>query len=201
MFSFLHQSLRFILVNKVPEWCMGSILNVSFLVETIYVSWRKNAWRLHLVLFEACHHEKACTIQSNIHQDRRGEGCIGSSTPEFKPCFVGAEAVDAMIDHGMAVSRKEAVNLARQLQAELRLFHQVSSPNEVFQDDYSLYRFLSEDDSSRRYSIADTDSSVAAKPSLSQLMAQAYLFREGTVIEDRTHHFRKYKQCFVGCGE
>lgn len=46
-------------------------------------------------------------------------------TKKYKSCFIGSEAVDAMIYAGLASSRQEAVDLGRRLEKELRLFHHV----------------------------------------------------------------------------
>ena len=62
----------------------------------------------------------------------------------YKECFVGSMAVDFFVNSSMANSRKEAVQLGRQLVQQLNLFQHVVGDHQ-FKDDVSA--------SSRTYSL------------------------------------------------
>ena len=58
----------------------------------------------------------------------------------FKDCFVGSEAVDRLLEAGLAKSRDAAVQLGRILAKEVDLFVHVTG-DWVFTDEYLFYRF------------------------------------------------------------
>jgi len=58
----------------------------------------------------------------------------------YKGCFVGSEAVDKMLESGLASTRKEAVNLGRAWMTHLGLFSHVRHAH-MFKDKYLFYRF------------------------------------------------------------
>jgi hypothetical protein len=58
----------------------------------------------------------------------------------YKQCFVGKEAVDYLVESGMAPSRQDAVELGMALQAT-HLFEHVTRDHE-FADDHLFFRFL-----------------------------------------------------------
>ena len=57
----------------------------------------------------------------------------------YNGCFIGSEAVDAMVDTGMVSSREEALAVGRMLQKELDLFHHVTNDH-MFDDKYLFFR-------------------------------------------------------------
>lgn len=63
----------------------------------------------------------------------------------YKQCFVGAEAVDYLIESGVATSRDDAVQVGRALQKNLFLFEHVTRDHD-FADDGLYYRFMEENE-------------------------------------------------------
>ena len=59
----------------------------------------------------------------------------------YQNCFVGREAVDFLINNGLANSRDEAVLLGQSIMTELSLFEHVTRDHE-FKDDYLYYHFV-----------------------------------------------------------
>ena len=58
----------------------------------------------------------------------------------YPSCFVGREAVNVLINNGLANSREEAVLLGQSIMTELSLFEHVTRDHE-FKDDYLYYHF------------------------------------------------------------
>lgn len=58
----------------------------------------------------------------------------------YKKCFVGSEAVDAMLQAGLASTRTEAVELGRAYMTYIGLFKHVCDSH-MFKDKYLFYRF------------------------------------------------------------
>ncbi|CAB9508982.1 Rap guanine nucleotide exchange factor 4 [Seminavis robusta] len=63
----------------------------------------------------------------------------------FKRCFIGSEAVDRMLQAGLASSRTEAVELGRNFMKYLGLFRHVTEGH-VFKDKYLFYKFQKQQD-------------------------------------------------------
>lgn len=63
---------------------------------------------------------------------------------QYKKCFVGSEAVDAMLQAGLASTRTEAVELGRSWMTYLGLFQHVCASH-IFKDKYLFYRFNNPD--------------------------------------------------------
>jgi hypothetical protein len=61
----------------------------------------------------------------------------------YPNCFIGSEAVDALLEAGLAESRAQAVELGRQFQKYLGLFHHVLNVH-VFKDKYLFYKFATD---------------------------------------------------------
>lgn len=59
----------------------------------------------------------------------------------YNDCFVGSEAIDFLVDSGMAESREDAVFLGQRFVNELDLFHHVHWDHRLLKDDYIFYRF------------------------------------------------------------
>ena len=64
---------------------------------------------------------------------------------KYKKCFVATEAVDVMIENGMADTREEAVLVGRHLQKKQHLWNHVCDDH-LFDDKYFFFRFLSDND-------------------------------------------------------
>ena len=113
-----------------------------------------------------------------------------------KHCFIGAEAVDAMVYTGLAGSREEAVTLAKTLEGELRLFQPVNGDHS-FEDEYLFYRFREKNaiSSGRGEHSTSTDT---ASVNL-EMHEKARAFRQCVDIRDRRYRLRTYKKCFIGC--
>ena len=123
---------------------------------------------------------------------------------------MGHEAVDAAIYGDLAKTREEAVHLGRMLQRELRLFHCVSG-DRLFVDGFVFYRFR--DGAPLGQEIFSIDRSAVSQGNnnrprhvgefgempLATLSEQVQHFKEIVPVSDRTHHFRKFSNVFVGC--
>ena len=145
-----------------------------------------------------------------------------------KSCFIGSEAVDAMIYTGLATTREEAVTLGRQLAKELNLFKHVSGRH-IFKDEYLFYRFRGEESTSFQFATSSQDSNSLPgnitdndgddydddndnvedgeevqggqkiyTGSSKGLVKMASLFRKCVDVKDRRFRMKTYKQCFVG---
>ena len=58
----------------------------------------------------------------------------------YRNCFIGSEAVDYLVQTGIAKSRVAAVAIGRRLQAEMKCFRHVEDDH-YFEDAYLFYRF------------------------------------------------------------
>lgn len=63
----------------------------------------------------------------------------------YKQCFVGSEAVDFLVNSGMADNRKDAVVLGKALSNDLHIFEHVARDHE-FADEQLFYRFIGENE-------------------------------------------------------
>ena len=116
----------------------------------------------------------------------------------YRSCFVGSEAVDALVFAAIAATREDAVKLGRELQKELRLFKHVSS-KALFRDDDTLYRFR---ENNLDDSLSDVENSIRVVGNdmdiRSTMVEIAETFRQCVEVKDRKYRFRTYKKCFVG---
>jgi Domain found in Dishevelled, Egl-10, and Pleckstrin (DEP) len=114
-----------------------------------------------------------------------------------KNCFVGSEAVDAMIvGANVTNKREEAIYLIRRLQKELRMFRPVGG-NHRFQDSKRHFYRLTVHDS-----IRDTTSLQAITKTSNEdldLNEKAKLFFQLANIGDHKQGLKRYSFCFVGC--
>lgn len=117
---------------------------------------------------------------------------IGSTRITYKSCFIGSEAVDALVYQGVVQTREEAVKLGSILAKELRLFSSVNGPD-FFKDEFQYYRFRADNGPSREGYATEIDY-LARK----ELIKKAEAFQKCCRIKDRYYHFRKYKDCFIG---
>jgi Domain found in Dishevelled, Egl-10, and Pleckstrin (DEP) len=103
-----------------------------------------------------------------------------------KSAFVGADAVTAMVDTGLAKTREEAVIMGLQLQKEIRLFSQISGCS--FKDERLVYTLNEREMALGSWNIVEK----------SILKESAKMFLQLVKLENRYHYFRKYEDCFVG---
>jgi hypothetical protein len=114
----------------------------------------------------------------------------------LKNCFVGSEAVDAMIEARVTNKREDAVHWIRRLQKDLRMFRPVRG-NQRFQDSKRHVYHLTVQDS-----IKDTASLEAITRNSNEdlsLSEKAKLFFQLAIVGDRKQGLKKYSSCFVGC--
>jgi hypothetical protein len=114
----------------------------------------------------------------------------------LKDCFVGSEAVDAMIGAKVTKRRDDATFLIRRLQKELRVFRPVRG-NQRFQDSKRHFYRLTIPDS-----IKDTASLQAFADTSNEnldLSEKAKLFFQLANVGDRKQGLKKYSSCFVAC--
>ena len=116
----------------------------------------------------------------------------------YQSCFVGSEAVDALVFASIAATREDAISLARELQNELRLFEHTGS-KQIFQDDDSLYRFRENHLGSSLDDVESSSGAAGDDTEIKRTMLEiAHIFRECVKVKDRKYRFRTYKQCFIG---
>jgi hypothetical protein len=119
---------------------------------------------------------------------------VGAHRITYKSCFVGSEAVDALVFSEVISTREEAVELGRVLAKELRLFNSVTG-SDVFKDEFEYYRFTKDNSSEEESTTTEIDY-LARKV----LVEKAEAFLKCLSIKDRYFHFRKYRKCFLGKG-
>jgi hypothetical protein len=155
--------------------------------------------------------ENQSKVDSTLSINTRGElgeqadlfrGCVDVRDRAFrmikyKACFIGSEAVDAMVFTGLAESRKDAAKLAKLLVKELRLFSAVNG-TDAFEDEYTFFRFRSDEDISSSNQSRSSETDTASHTSL---LSMADAFKECAEVKDRRYRFKTYKQCFIGCGK
>jgi hypothetical protein len=104
--------------------------------------------------------------------------------------FVGSQAVDFMIQHGIANSRVAAVDLGRKMVTELGLFHHVTNEHD-FRDDRLFYRFSPIEDR------LSTDIKTKSMIKSSNLETIGEIFRNGVVVKNVKRGKKTYTKCFV----
>jgi hypothetical protein len=139
--------------------------------------------------------EKADMFRKYIDVRDRCIVRIGKHRITYKTCFIGSEAVDALVFSEVTSSREEAVELGRTLAKELRLFSVVTG-SDLFKDDDQYYRFR--EDNGPSQGGQNTEIDYLARQ---ELVEKAEAFKKCCHVKDRYYHFRKYKQCFVGKGK
>jgi hypothetical protein len=117
---------------------------------------------------------------------------------KYKSCFIGTEAVNAMVFSGLAQSRQEAVDLGRTLASELRLFRHVTGAHK-FKDAYLFYQLRRDDDSTISSIENASDVSSNANSESVELLVEA--FKQCVDVRDRKYRLKTHKQCFIGCGK
>ena len=106
-----------------------------------------------------------------------------------------AEAVDALIYHGVAKTRWEAVQLGRRLARETKLFRHVCGEHEL-RDEWLFYKFSELDEHGVESSLGSALSD-SGRPR-SEIAELADAFEMYVDIRDRWYHAKKYKACFIG---
>jgi hypothetical protein len=105
--------------------------------------------------------------------------------------FVGSEAVDFLVNSSHAATRRDAVELGRQLEKDLALFHHVKREHE-FKDDYVFYRFA---DTAGDSSVADDAQTTISSVEIEEL---AKVMRATIKVKNRRYHLKVYKDVFLG---
>lgn len=141
----------------------------------------------------------------------------------MKSCFVGEEAIDALVHEGIVASRWEGLQLGRDLVNDLGLFLPIGGNVQHgagFQDDFVLYRFRAFDEKSGtllpesqcmrqlmfRTSVSHRNSSpieaeiddVVNQYSREELEELVEGFKAYVDVRDRKYHMRTYHNCFIG---
>ncbi|KAL3917861.1 MAG: hypothetical protein SGILL_004514 [Bacillariaceae sp.] len=127
-------------------------------------------------------------------------------TRVYRECFIGREAVDALMYAGVADSREKAVEIGRMLEKELRLFQHVTGDH-VFKDGHYFYRLRSGSKSGNSVSghasksdlSSRGDVSTAGDSKASNLQDKAQTFIRLADVQDRVYHLKTYPNVFVGC--
>ncbi|ETO19780.1 hypothetical protein RFI_17447, partial [Reticulomyxa filosa] len=110
----------------------------------------------------------------------------GKSYPN---CFIGSEAVTWIIEHPKLTkcdTLEKAIVLGNYL-IRKGIMHHVMNQH-LFKNDYLFYQFSKDID----------HESVTYKWNSQDLIAIAKEIRQNVEIRDRTYHFKKYKDCFLG---
>lgn len=152
------------------------------------------------------------------------EGCIVQDRKyrlrTYPSCFVAREAVDFIVQSGLAVSRQQAVELGRELARRFNLFEHVCRDHE-FKDEYLFFRFVPKKkrllsienleilDLHHAHTTGDGDNSTNDEYSHSSSTTThttvgalgiddvEEAFERGVEVKDRRYHLRVYPQCFV----
>lgn len=96
----------------------------------------------------------------------------------WRDCFIGSEAVDALIYAGLADNRENAVLVGRHLQKELRLFAHVCDDHD-FKDDFLFYRMKKTKMSFEELPIqhfSNLEQKAKVSAALQQLLRKSLLF-------------------------
>jgi predicted ATPase len=119
----------------------------------------------------------------------------------YPKCFIASHAVDYMVKEGFCTSREEAVELGKELQNELGLWHHVCNDHE-FEDKYLFFRYSTtnfdssrDDDALSFKSGSSLGGSHVSDMPISDIASK--LFR-GLNVKDRFYKMKKYRNCFVG---
>jgi hypothetical protein len=120
----------------------------------------------------------------------------------YRQCFIGSEAVDAMLYGELASTREEAVELGRKLASELNLFRHVRGRH-MFKDEdlYYHYRTTNQRDSAATVSTVSAHLSVissSTRADTERLTTMSHAFRQCVQARDRRYRLKTFKQCFVG---
>ena len=128
--------------------------------------------------------------QAKIFESGVNVGTNRYHMKSYPHTFVGSQAVDFMIQHGITNSRVAAVDLGRKMVTELGLFHHVTNDHD-FRDDHLFYRFSPVDDR------LITDIATKSMLKSSNLEAIGEIFRNGVVVKDMKRGRKTYTKCFV----
>lgn len=118
----------------------------------------------------------------------------------YPKCFIASHAVDYMVKEGFCISREEAVDLGKELQRELGLWHHVCNDHE-FEDQYFFFRFSNyadstTDDDTMSFKSGDSnDDSHRSDISIDEVASKLV---RGINVKDRTFKLKKYRNCFLG---
>jgi hypothetical protein len=118
----------------------------------------------------------------------------------YKQCFVGSEAVDAMLYSELASTREEAVELGRKLASDLNLFRHVRGRH-LFKDDELYYHYSGRSQQRDAATTVSSDQSVVSSSTRAdsdRLNKMAQAFRQCVLVSDRRYRLKTFKQCFVG---
>ena len=121
----------------------------------------------------------------------------------FKSCFVGSEAVDALVLSNVVSSRDEAVEMGRRLERELRLFSHVTGDHK-FADDHLFYRLRTDATANGDNSVEGSvgtrshDDDLKSDNSDHTLKLDAFKAVVGPLIRHRRDHSRTDEKVFVG---
>ena len=117
----------------------------------------------------------------------------------YKNCFIGSEAVDALVLSGYCLTREKAVDFGRKLEQELSLFGSVTGGYD-FQDENFLYRLS--DVFQERSRNAQMFLSIRESLNHELLDSKVDAFKNCVLplVRHRNHHMKAYKNVFVGEG-
>lgn len=119
---------------------------------------------------------------------------------KYKSCFIGCEAIDAMLFAGIAQSRAEALSIGQSLATQLRLFRPCNvGARSAFEDAHVFYRFLDDPRNNSSSELLDSSTGGGSVVSRKRLSAMADAFKTCAEVKDRKHRFKVYKDSFVGC--
>ena len=128
----------------------------------------------------------------------------------YKRCFLGKEAVDYLVQSGLASNRLHAVELGREFSRRLNLLEHVCRDHD-FKDEELFYRFIpkhhrfisieddliGDRDDDDDYSVASstTDASITGAMGI-QDAEDAFV--RSVEVRDRRYRLKVYSECFVG---
>ena len=112
----------------------------------------------------------------------------------YKSCFVACEAVDFMVQNGMADTREGAVAIGCRLQNDLNFWDHVCCDH-TFKDEYLFFRFKSDgdDENDEEQEEGSLKKTLKSFP-LSKIAAQ---LEAGVDVKHRRFRLKTYKSCFI----
>lgn len=169
--KFMSESLSSIGNNTAPQFPRRSSLSLSNIVGST------QAEPNNTLMKRARKFTSVCSVSTHSYHLKKYTGT-----------FVGSEAVDLMLEHGLAKTREDAVFLGHRFCKEFNLFHHVRFGH-TFKDGNFFYRFTDG---------AKEDVSVLPYTSLEDLRPLGDKFSESMEVSRHSSLMKTYKNSFMG---
>ena len=122
----------------------------------------------------------------------------------YKNCFIASQAVDVLVDEGLADSREEAVRLGRLLNSKYNLFEHVTRDHS-FMDDYLFFRFSKHFNKEEFLTELEDEEEIRAEEKEEETTEEFGREQEeegifliySVDVKTRRYRLKRYKNCFV----